>query len=492
MPATQYLFFSSALMTVAVLLSACSSSDTSDPMDELIAAPTLVWSACEGSETLECSRLKVPLDYSQPADNTLELALARLPASSGQAAGAVVFNPGGPGSSGVALVSALERMNLPELLTERFDIVGFDPRGVGGSRPVNCAEFGEDDLDLYPTTPAAVRNLEQQLNDYIAACQQKYGDYLLHLGSNNVARDMDKIRLALGQDKLRFVGYSYGTRLASLYAQLFPAEVGALVLDGAMPPEGGMFKLSRDAMLQMQANLLALLQSCTLDAAPCDDAQLLTQIEQRITFLLTEDHLEELDLFGDLLMISVQDPEIGEIVLPALRAYVELADLNVLEQFLAQFESITGEALVESDDSVVEEDSFALQTAVLCADDPVRPTVDEIIGLLEPFNASSDLFAEVYVSEAGRCMGWPASIDPLQPVTTGVDAPVLVIGGTSDAETPLIWSREMAMAMESALIVSDHAGHTVTFKQTSDCVDQRVIEVLVDGQVSGDAECNAN
>lgn len=484
-------FTSLTVLSIAVLISACSSDSTTDTPTPEAASATLVWSACEGSETLQCASLKVPVDYTQPDADSLEIALARLPASGAQSEGSIVFNPGGPGGSGLAMVAELEQIGMPADITERFDLVGFDPRGVGGSRAVACNDMGEDDINDYPLTLDDIRELEQQRTAYATACYQKYGDYLLHLGSNNVARDMDKIRAALGESTLRFIGYSYGTRLASLYAQLFPMNVGALVLDGSMPPEGGLLKISRDGLTQVHDNLLVLLQSCTSDANPCDNTALLAQMEQRVNLLIAEEREDELSLFGELLLVAAQEPEIGEIALNALRTYVDSNDSAVLELFVEQFENVTGESLVDDDldDNNNEDDELAVQLAVMCADDPVRPNADEIAAQLDSYNAISDMFGELYLSEAGMCMGWPASIDPLQPISATVDKGVVVIGGTSDASTPLLWSQEMAQALGSPLIVSEHSGHTVAFQQASDCVDQQVIAFFLDGTTPASVTC---
>lgn len=480
-----------AVPMMAILLGCSSDSSTTTSSTE---PARLVWSACEGSATLECATLKVPVNYSQPEAETLEIALSRIPASGDQKEGSIVVNPGGPGGSGTELVGVLPQLGWPIEITERFDIVGFDPRGVGGSRPVDCIEFGENELDEYPLTLADVRNLEQQLTAFADACFEKYGDYLLHLGSNNVARDMDEIRDALGESSLRFVGYSYGSRLASLYAQLFPSRVGALVLDGSMPPDGGLLELYRDGMTQMQANLRSLLQSCTMTTNPCDDTMLLTQIQQRVNQLIAEEREDEAELFADVLFVSAEDPNIGEITLDVLREYVDTGDIAVLLLFLEQWELVTGESLIEDDaqENTTLGDTLALESAVLCADDPARPNADEIAAQLDSFNATSDLFAELYLADAAACMGWPAAIDPLQPISAGVDEGVMIIGGTSDAATPLIWSQQMSQALGSPLIVSDHLGHTVVFQQSSDCVDQQVIAFLTDGTEPTTLNCTAN
>ena len=222
-------------------------------------AQTLSWGGCVPFATgpddrsafadarYECARLQVPLDYAAPTGRTAELGVLRRKAEgkgAGQRIGSLVVNPGGPGVSGMSAVPALFGGDGPAVreLAGRFDVVGLDPRGVGASTPtIDCLtdaerEVERADLDIDPS-PAGVAATEQENQQYAQRCTERVGaDVLANVGTRDAARDLDVLRAALGDPKLTFLGYSYGTRLGSTYAEEFPQNVRALVLDGALDP----------------------------------------------------------------------------------------------------------------------------------------------------------------------------------------------------------------------------------------------------------------
>jgi pimeloyl-ACP methyl ester carboxylesterase len=192
---------------------------------------------------LECARMTAPLDYADPGGRTVSIALLRHQAGQrDRRVGALIVNPGGPGASGVTQAAALAVGNGNSELAARFDLVGFDPRGIGASEPaVRCLTDAERDADRLDndldTSPAGVAVTERENQDFVAKCVQRTGvDVLANLGTRDVARDMDVLRSALGEPKLTFLGYSYGTRLGTEYAERFPGNVRAMVLDGAVDP----------------------------------------------------------------------------------------------------------------------------------------------------------------------------------------------------------------------------------------------------------------
>ncbi|MDT7552485.1 MAG: hypothetical protein QOI16_1021, partial [Pseudonocardiales bacterium] len=194
------------------------------------------------AKTFECSRLTVPLDYAKPDATTATVAVLRQKAS-GNKIGSLLFNPGGPGASGMSLVASLAGSLADSALSQRFDLVGFDPRGVGASTPaIDCltdADWAVEraDLDVDPS-PAGVAQTEAENKLYAQRCAQRSGgnDVLANVGTRDAAKDMDVLRAALGDPKLTYLGYSYGTFLGSTYAEEFPRNVRAMVLDGAVDP----------------------------------------------------------------------------------------------------------------------------------------------------------------------------------------------------------------------------------------------------------------
>ena len=189
------------------------------------------WDDCGG---VECATLEVPLDYEDPDGEQIELYVARTPAS-GDRKGALFVNPGGPGA-GAAEYAELLPYVLPEEITEHFDIVGVDPRGVGGSTAINC---GIPDEELYGVDPTFEDAADEEAylavsEAYVEDCADKYGDVLPHVGTPAVARDMDVVRAAMGDEQLSFLGFSYGTVIGQVYADLFPERVRSMILDGVL------------------------------------------------------------------------------------------------------------------------------------------------------------------------------------------------------------------------------------------------------------------
>jgi pimeloyl-ACP methyl ester carboxylesterase len=207
------------------------------------AVPQLAWERCgEGFEAFECATAVVPLDYDRPKGKQITLALARLPAADpARRIGSLFLNPGGPGGSGVDLVLGAGPFLYSDEVRARFDLVGFDPRGIARSTPLRCYEtFDEALADLPPMAFPVTREDERiwvRSNRAVArACAERGGPILDHMSTANVARDLDLLRRAVGDAKLTYAGYSYGSYLGATYANLFPGKVRALVVDGVLDP----------------------------------------------------------------------------------------------------------------------------------------------------------------------------------------------------------------------------------------------------------------
>src|SRR6476646_7771421 len=217
---------------VALLLVACSNGRA------VISAPRpgspIQWAACKAAEFdstraqvgAECGTLSVPIDYAKPGGDVAQIAMVRFKAT-GQKIGSLVVNPGGPGSSGVETAESMVTL-LPQSIRERFDFVGFDPRGVGSSRPaVSCNSDADNDRlradNIVEYTQAGVDHIENETKLFVQRCVDKMGkDFLANVGTVNVAKDLDAMRQQLGDEKLTVLGYSYGTRIGATDAELFP------------------------------------------------------------------------------------------------------------------------------------------------------------------------------------------------------------------------------------------------------------------------------
>jgi pimeloyl-ACP methyl ester carboxylesterase len=206
------------------------------------------WALCKAASSdesrippgAECGMLSVPVDYAKPDGDVAQVAMIRFKAT-GEKIGSLIVNPGGPGESGVEAATSLVP-TLPQSVRSRFDLVGFDPRGVANSTPaVWCNSDADNDrLRADPQvdySPAGVAHIEKQTKDFVQRCVNKMGDqFLANVGTSNVAKDLDAMRAALGDQKLTYLGYSYGTRIGSAYAEAYPQNVRAMILDGAVDP----------------------------------------------------------------------------------------------------------------------------------------------------------------------------------------------------------------------------------------------------------------
>ena len=211
------------------------------------AAPTAAaaeptWKTCGTPEypTLQCASLKVPLDHAHPSGPQISLALSRVPHTAQTFQGPLLVNPGGPGGSGRVLAGLIASA-LPKEVAAQYDVIGFDPRGVGSSTPaLNCSSgrFEPVRMDTVPTTTAMEQASLKRAQSFAAACHAKYASVLPYINTVSAVRDMDSIRQALGATKISYFGYSYGTYLGAMYAKLFPERVRRLVLDSIVDPTG--------------------------------------------------------------------------------------------------------------------------------------------------------------------------------------------------------------------------------------------------------------
>ena len=247
-------------------------------------ASTVAWTDC--GDGFQCATAAVPLDYHRPHGTTISLALIRLPAADpAHRIGSLFVNPGGPGDSGVSFVRDEALTTFLPSVRARFDIVGFDPRGVGASSPLHCFASGDQedavfaDVPIFPTTHAEVVATVRANATLSRACARRTPELAAHLGTGDVARDLDRLRQAVGDNQITFVGYSYGTYLAAVYANMFPRRVRAIVADGVINPDAwvGQGRSGRtvpvDVRLQSDtgtsAALHAFLTACDQHPADC-------------------------------------------------------------------------------------------------------------------------------------------------------------------------------------------------------------------------------
>ena len=261
-----------AFLAVCVLaLAACSggssratratTSSTGAATNQGVAAPKLDWKRCADGE---CATLAVPFDAAQPSGKQIKLALARVPAKKpDERIGSLLINPGGPGAPGTDFANPVAAQ-LPASITDHFDIVGWDPRGTGSSSPVDCGKKLDYlfNADTAPDDAAERAELEHASERFASECQARSGALLSHIASADTVQDMDRIRAALGDKKLTYAGFSYGTYLGALYAARYPENVRALLLDGAIDPAVPVDEVAIQQAKGFEASLDAFLEDC--------------------------------------------------------------------------------------------------------------------------------------------------------------------------------------------------------------------------------------
>jgi pimeloyl-ACP methyl ester carboxylesterase len=444
----------------------------------------LDWSPCAGGN--ECTRMTVPLDYDDPDGEMIELAVLRDPADRrGERVGQLVVNPGGPGGSGIDY-AASGSFTFGEQLTRYYDIVGFDPRGVGKSTPLECA--GTEQIDEFlsadpdPDTPAEVERLERLTRGLGEGCLSESGNLARHMSTEEAARDMDILRAALGERQLDYLGASYGTFLGATYADLFPKNVRRMVLDGAIDPALSNEELSLGQARGFETALRAYLRQCvdqgscflgdTVEAGARRIAALLEQIDaQPLPTSSGRQLTEGLALYGIILPLYLKD------YWPLLTVALKQALDGNGDRLLALSDQYSSRGTDGYTDNSIE----AIY-AVNCLDHNDYIASSKVPSRFEKFEEASPTFSRIFAYGLSTCSSWPVRSGHR---TTALDAagaaPIVVIGTTRDPATPYEQAVSLARELDSGVLVSrDGDGHT-GFQQGNECVDSAVEEYLLEG-----------
>lgn len=446
----------------------------------------LEWQPCGGDS--ECARLLVPVDYADPDGATLELSLLRVPAR-GDRVGSLVVDPGGPGASGTDYAAAGSFV-VSDAVLDNFDLVGFDPRGVGASAPVECGTDAQIDAlidaDGTPDTPAEETRLDTLSREFISACRAPVEGLLDHMSTADAARDMDVLRAALGQQRLDYLGVSYGTHLGATYAALFPERVGRFVLDGPLPAELTAEEVTleqgrgfEDAIRRFAADCLNQVdcplgpESVGVDGAMAALASLLGGLEANPAPTGTVDRplTEGAATYAVLMMMYSPDsdwPRLRE-ALSALRS----GDGTALQ-------SLLDERMRRRPDGTYGDNSTEAFYAVSCTDRPVSGGLDAARQLSKDWQATLPLLGEYLAWGNLPCAAWShGTVPPVLPTTPL--PPMLVVATTHDPATPLAWGEVLTEQLGSAvLLIRDGDGHTA-YREGSACIDEAVDAFILDG-----------
>jgi pimeloyl-ACP methyl ester carboxylesterase len=454
---------------------------------------TLAWSDC--GDGFQCATLTVPVDWSRPTTETMDLALTRLPAASpDQRIGSLVVNYGGPGESGVDYLRRTSG-RLPQTVRDRFDVVSFDPRGTGTSRPIDCVDDAFLDqsatIAAVPTTTAQLDAIHDYNAQFAAGCVQRMGTYAGQVGTRNVARDLEAIRIALGDPKLDYLGYSYGTVVGATYAQMFPASVGRLVLDG--PPD--YWISTRDYAYRQAKGFMEALSGfldwcqqtgCSLAAsgAPRDVLnQLITRVDHQplpasyTSNGVTRDGELTPGLLENGVLSLLYDRSRGWPLLAD--ALSEAVSTGTAPSLLAYSDQYLGRATDGHWDPLVEANAV-----IVCVDRPSKSTPTSGAELADVTTFQSQLPPWGGSFATASCVGMPkpAKGDKLGNVRVRGTAPILVIGTTGDPATPYVGAGALTTRIEgSELLTFDSTEHTAFGRGISTCIDDAVVTYLVDG-----------
>jgi pimeloyl-ACP methyl ester carboxylesterase len=439
--------------------------------------------------------LTVPLDYTKPGAETITLGILRHQAGNpGQRIGSLVTNPGGPGVSGMEAAAGLAGRVAGSTLGQRFDLIGFDPRGVAASQPqVHCLTDAERDAERADDSetdgsPAGVAKQEAQQRDFAAKCAQRtqFGAAMLaNLGTRDVAKDMDVLRSALGDPKLTYLGYSYGTRIGSTYGEDFPGNVRAMVLDGAVDPQedpvqslvaqgAGFGKAFGDF-----AGWCALQQDCALGPDPAGAVKAFQGLVQPLINFPVP--------VGDGRRLSFQDATTGAI--QALYSQQLWDKLNTGLNELKQQRGATLMALADFYDERGPDGHYTTTldafTAVRCVDDPRVTDKNQIAQAMKQYDQVAAFLDDGRADGAAldACAFWPVpnTSVPHAPNVAGLP-PTLVISTTNDPATPYQAGVNLAQALKGSLLTYVGTQHTV-FLQGVSCVDKAGTDYLVDGKL---------
>ncbi len=458
------------------------------------APPTLTWTDFGDSGRVQTSSIEVPIDPADPSKGTFDLYLARHLADPDQRIGSLLVNPGGPGFGGSDFAIYAEQV-YSSTLTDRFDIVGWDPRGTGLSEPaIDCIDDYDHfftGIDITPDTPAERQKAIDLAKEFAGECEQNNAATLGYVGTNASARDMDAIRAALGEATISYFGFSYGSELGATWATLFPDTVRAAVLDGAADPNAGQLEAGLQQSKGFERSLQTFLDQCSDDSncAFNSDGDAPKAFDELMA-ALDEQPIPTVDGRPDLDRAMALNAAAQAMYSPSRRPD--------LAKGLADARDGDGNGLLALFDSYFErgEDGTwpnpleAFQV-ISCADDPERPTVAEDDANAPKYQAVAPRMAPATIGSY-FCTFFPASIDPRVDVTGKGAGPILVMGTTGDPATPLEATRNMDAALEDGrLVIVTAEGHTgyAPGSCSGDVIDEYLVDPVANATADG-TECN--
>jgi pimeloyl-ACP methyl ester carboxylesterase len=453
------------------------------------------WASCQAAPSdesrippgAECGMLSVPVDYAKPDGDVAQIAMIRFKAT-GEKIGSLIINPGGPGESGVEAAASMVA-TLPQTVRDRFDLVGFDPRGVANSIPaVWCNSDADNDrLRADPQvdySPEGVAHIESETKAFVQRCVDKMGkEFLANVGTTNVVKDLDAMRAALGDEKLTYLGYSYGTRIGAGYAEAYPQNVRAMILDGAVDPNADPIEANIRQAAAFQQAFDDYAADCATDpSCPLGtDPAKATDVYLSLVDPLVENPAKTKDPRG----LSHSDAIVGTILplySPGLWRH--------LTQALTELKEGAGDTMLTLADLYMGRDaegrynnSTDVRVAVNCVDEPDvtdRAKIveeDRRVREVAPFMSYGEFTGH---APLGTCAFWPVppTSEPHEINVRGLP-PILVVSTTNDPATPYQAGVDLARQLGGTMVTFDGTQHTVVF-QGNTCIDDIAARYLVD------------
>jgi pimeloyl-ACP methyl ester carboxylesterase len=472
-------------LTVAACGNSSSSSDTSvNPLStttDFIVNP-IEWKPCDGSTSteVECGNIEVPFDYADPEQGSFVLFVKRHNAASpADRIGSMMVNPGGPGFGGSSLADDAQYYFSQDLI-DRFDIIAWDPRGTGESTPaVDCVDTFDEyfGLDSPPETPEekqALIDASQAFND---KCAENSGTILPYISTMASAQDINSLRLALGEEKVSFFGFSYGSELGTTWATMFPETVRAIVVDGAVDPNASSVQEGMNQAKGFEGQLATFLKQCS----------------EKTTCAFHNGGKAEA-AFGQLVLdIDVTPLEVSKDRTPVTQGVLFTAVAQAmysdyywpqLSEALSEAQSGDGKGILQlyddyyqrKDDGTYGNELEAF-LAISCLDDPGATSTEEVDSHIEDFIAAAPRLGGNF-AYGYSCALWPVE-QAAKVNITGKDAgPIVVVGTTGDAATPLESTRKMAQGLEQGILIVVDANQHTGYGANS-CVVKAVDDYLI-------------